>query len=144
MATTTKSDRFSAEEKEAMRDRAKELKAQASGSDGAAEVLAKIDEMPDEDKTLATSFHQLVHDVAPDLVPRTWYGMPAYATPGRDGKVVCFFQSAGKMRTRYNTIGFSDTASLDEGSMWPTSFALLRWNAINEKQLRALVKNAVG
>ncbi len=123
MATTTKSGRFSAEEKDAMRERAKELKAQASGSDGAAEILAKIDEMPDEDKTLATSFHQLVHDVAPDLVPRTWYGMPAYATPGRDGKVVSFFQSAAKMRTRYNTIGFSDTASLDEGSMWPTSFA---------------------
>lgn len=144
MATTTKSDRFSAEEKDAMRDRAKELKAQASGSDGEAEVLAKIDEMPDEDKSLATSFHQLVQNVAPDLVPRTWYGMPAYATPGRDGKVVCFFQSAEKMRTRYNTIGFSDTASLDEGSMWPTSFALLRWNALNEKQLRALVKDAVG
>jgi len=99
--------------------------------------------MPDEDRALPTSFPQLVHDVAPDLVHRTWYGMPAFGTPGRDGKVVCFFQSAAKMRTRYNTIGFSDIACLDEGSMWPTSFALLRWNATNEKQLRALVKSAV-
>jgi len=143
MATTTKSRCFSAPEKKAMRDRAKELKAQASGSDGEADVLAKIDEMPDEDKALATSFHQLVHGVAPDLVPRTWYGMPAYATPGRDGRVVCFFQGAAKMKTRYNSIGFSDTACLDEGSMWPTSFALLRWNASNEKQLRALVRKAI-
>ena len=126
-----------------MRDRAKELKARASESDGAAHVLAKIDEMPDEDKTLATSFHQLVQEVAPNLVPRTWYGMPAYATSGRSGTVVCFFQSAEKMRTRYNTVGFSDAAFLDDGSMWPTSFALLRWNSTIENKLRALVKRAV-
>ncbi len=126
-----------------MRERAKELKAQASGADGEAAILAKIEGMPDEDKALATSFHQLVRDVAPELVSRTWYGMPAYATAG-DGKVVCFFQSAAKMKTRYSTIGFSDTASLDDGSMWPTTFALLEWNASNEKQLRALVGKAVG
>ncbi|MEP7055530.1 MAG: hypothetical protein ABI912_09810 [Actinomycetota bacterium] len=143
MALTTKSAGFSADEKKAMRDRASELKAQASGSDGEADILAKIDEMPDEDGAMATSFHQLVRSVAPDLVPRTWYGMPAYATPGRDGKVVCFFQSAAKMKTRYNSIGFSDTARLDEGSMWSTSFALLTWNASNEKRLRAIVKKAV-
>jgi len=143
MTTTTKSGGFSAEESAAMKARAAELKAQAGGSDGEADVLAKINEMPDEDKALATCFHQLVHEVAPDLVPRTWYDMPAYATSGRSGKVVCFFQSASKMKTRYNTVGFSDSASLDEGSMWPTSFALQRWNATNDKELRALVKKAV-
>lgn len=126
-----------------MKDRAKELKAQASGSDGEADVLAKIDQMPGEDKALATCLHQLVHEVAPGLVPRTWYGMPAYATSGRSGKVVCFFQSAKKMKTRYNTVGFSDAASLDDGSMWPTSFSLLRWDSTVEKKLRALVKKAV-
>lgn len=126
-----------------MQDRANELRAQASGSDGEADVLAKIAEMPDEDKALATNFHQLVRAVAPNLVPRTWYGMPAYATPGRDGKVVCIFQGAAKMRARYNTIGFSDTASMDERSMWPTSFAPLRWNAVNAERLRTLVKRAV-
>ncbi len=143
MAASTKSSTFSADEKKAMRDRAKELKAQAGGSDGGADVLATIDAMPDEDGALAISFHQLVHDVAPDLVPRTWYGMPAYAAPGRDGKVVCFFQGATRMKTRYSSIGFSDTARLDEGSMWPTSFALLRCNASNEKRLSTLVGKAI-
>lgn len=144
MATTQKSDGLSADEKAAIRDSAKELQARANGSDGEADVLAKIDQMPDGDRTLARSFHQLVQTVAPDLISRTWYGMPAYATPGRDGTVVCFFQSAAKMKTRYNTIGFSDSALLDEGSMWPTSFALLTWNATNEKHLIALLKTAVG
>lgn len=143
MTTKTKPDSFSAAERAAMKDRAKELKAQASGSDSEADVLTKIDEMADEDKNLATMFHLLVQQTAPDLMPRTWYGMPAYATPGKNGKVICFFQSATRMRTRYNTIGFSDTASLDDGSMWPTSFALLQWNPTNEKNLRALVKKAV-
>lgn len=143
MTNTTKSGGFSAEESAAMKDRAKELKAQPGGSDGEADVLAKIDEMPDEDKALATHLHRLVHEVAPDLEARTWYGMPAYATPGKSGKVVCFFQSAGKMSTRYNVIGFSDTARLDDGAMWPTSFALLKWNPTVEKQLRALIGKAI-
>lgn len=136
-------DGFSAEEKAAVKERADELKAQAKGSDGEAEVLAKIAEMPPEDRSLATHFHELVHDVAPDLTPRTWYGMPAYATPGKSGKIICFFQSAAKMKTKFNTIGFSDSAALDNATMWPTSFAVLEWNTGNEKQLRALVKKAV-
>ncbi len=143
MTNTTKSGGFSAEESDAIKDRAKELKAQRGGSDGEADVLAKIDEMPDEDKALATHLHRLVHEVAPDLRARTWYGMPAYATPGKSGKVVCYFQSAGKMSTRYNVIGFSDSAGLDDGAMWPTSFALLKWDSTVEKRLRALMKAAV-
>lgn len=143
MSTKTKSGGFSAEESAAMKERAKELKAPTGGLEGEADVLAKIDEMPGPDKALAKGFHQLVHEVAPDLVPRTWYGMPAYATPGRSGKVVCFFQSAEKMKTRYNTVGFSDSASLDQGSMWPTAFALLRWNSAVEEELRALVERAI-
>ncbi len=115
MAATTKSDGFSAEESAAIKDRAQEVTAQAHGPDGAAAVT-KIDKMPDDDKALATRFHQLVREVAPDLVPRTWYGMPAYATSGRNGKVVCFFPTAAKMKTRYNTVGFSHAACLDEGS----------------------------
>ncbi len=142
MATKT-TDGFSAEEKAAMKERANELKAQAKGADGEAEVLAKIAEMPPQDRSLATHFHELVHDVAPDLTPRTWYGMPAYATPGKSGKIICFFQSAAKMKTRFNTIGFSDSAALDNATMWPTSFAVLEWKAGNEEQLRALVKKAV-
>lgn len=143
MSKTTPSGQFSAEEKAAMKDRARELKSTAGHSDGEADVLAAIKEMPDEDKAVATHFHQLVAEVAPDLVPRTWYGMPAYATPGKSGKVICFFQGATKMKTRYNTIGFSDTATLDEGSMWPTAFALQAWNATNNKKLSALVKKAI-
>ncbi len=143
MTTTTRSGRFSDEESAAMKDRATELKAQASGSDGEADVLAKIDQMPDDDKALATCLHQLVREVAPELVPRTWYGMPAYATSGRSGKVVCFFQSARKMKTRYSTVGFGDAASLDDGSMWPTSYALLSWDSAVEEKLRALVIKAV-
>jgi uncharacterized protein YdhG (YjbR/CyaY superfamily) len=143
MATKTTTDGFSAEEKAAIKERADELKAQAKGSEGEADVLAKIAEMPQQDRSLATHFHELVHDVAPDLTPRTWYGMPAYATPGKSGKIICFFQSAAKMKTRFNTIGFSDSAALDNATMWPTSFAVLEWNAGNEEQLRALVKKAV-
>lgn len=126
-----------------MKDRAKELKSPAGQGDGESDVLAAIDEMPDEDKEIATSFHELVHEIAPDLVSRTWYGMPAYATPGKKGKVICFFQGATKMKTRYNTVGFSDTASLDEGSMWPTAFALQTWNATNSKKLSALIKKSI-
>jgi len=105
MTTTTTSGGFSAQESAAIENRAKELKAQAGDSDGKAGVLSKIHAMPDEDEALATRFRQLVHELAPDLAPRTWYGMPAYATPGRSGKVTCRFQSAEKMKTRYNSIG---------------------------------------
>lgn len=143
MKTTTPSGGFSTAESAAMKDRAKELKAQAGESDGQGDVLAKIHEMPDEDQALATRFHQLVQEVAPNLAPRTWYGMPAYATSGKNGKVVCFFQSAGKMNTRYNVVGFSDTARLDDGSMWPTSFAIRSWDSTVEKTMRALVTKAV-
>jgi uncharacterized protein YdhG (YjbR/CyaY superfamily) len=143
MATKTTTEGFSALEKAAMKERAQELKAAAAGAEGEAAVLAKIAEMPGVDRTLAENFHALVGAVAPDLAPRTWYGMPAYARPGKNGKIICFFQSADKMKTRFNTIGFSDAAALDEGSMWATSFALLEWTADNEERLRALVKNAV-
>jgi uncharacterized protein YdhG (YjbR/CyaY superfamily) len=110
---------FTGEEKAAMRERAREVKAR--GKDGENDVLAKIAEMPEADRVMAERLHALIKDAAPDLAPRTWYGMPAYAT---DGKVVCFFQSAHKFKSRYATFGFSDKANLDEGAMWPTSFAL--------------------
>lgn len=143
MATKKSTGGFSAQEKTAMKQRADELKAQAKGADGKADVLAKIAEMPPQDRSLATHFHELVHEVAPDLTPRTWYGMPAYATPGKSGKIICFFQSAAKMKTRFSTIGFSDSAALDNATMWPTSFAVLEWNAFNDNEFRALVKKAV-
>jgi len=126
-----------------MKDRAMELKTRPGQRNGEADVLAAIEEMPDEDKDIATRFHQLVAEVAPDLVPRTWYGMPAYATPGKSGKVICFFQGATKMKTRYNTVGFSGSANLDDGSMWPTAFAVQTWNATNNIELSALVKKSI-
>jgi len=144
MATTRTTPGFSTQEKAAMKERANELKARARASDGEADVLAKIAAMPPEDQALATRFHELVHDVAPDLTPRTWYGMPAYATPGASGSIICFFQGAAKMATRFSTIGFSDAAALDDATMWPTSFALLEWTADNEQRLRALVARAAG
>src|SRR5262245_53314787 len=124
--TTKKSKGFTAEERAAMKERAKELKAEAgrgprAKKDGGADVLAKIAEMPASDRAMAKRLHAIVKASAPDLSPRTWYGMPAYA---KDGKVVCFFQSAEKFKSRYATFGFSDKANLDEGAMWPTSFAL--------------------
>jgi uncharacterized protein YdhG (YjbR/CyaY superfamily) len=135
---------FTAEERAAMKERARELKAEErAGKDRAAgekAVLAKIAEMPKPDRALAERFHSIVTSGAPELVPKTWYGMPAYA---RDGKVVCFFQSADKFKSRYATVGFSDTAKLDEGAMWPTSFALTELTAADEKKLAALVKKAV-
>ncbi|MEO6998897.1 MAG: hypothetical protein ABI112_12510 [Terracoccus sp.] len=142
MRNTTKTSTFSAEEKSAMKERAAEVKATAKGADGEAEVLGKIAAMAAEDRTIASKFHHMVREVAPELVPRTWYGMPAYATPGKSGKVICFFQDAGKFKARYATVGFSDTAALDEGSMWATTFAVLQWSADNEKRLRALVTTA--
>ena len=139
MTTTSKDTGFSAEEKAAMKERAKELKAQAKGAAGEKDILDKIADMPEEDRELAEALHALVKDVVPDVGMRTWYGMPAYC---RADKVVCFFQGAAKMGTRYNTVGFSDAASLDDGSLWPTSFAIASWNATNEKKIRALVKKA--
>jgi uncharacterized protein YdhG (YjbR/CyaY superfamily) len=142
--TTKKSEGFTADERAAMKERAKELKAEARrGKDKAAgesDVLAKIAEMPAADRAMATRLHAIVKDSAPALSPKTWYGMPAYAM---DGKVVCYFQSAAKFKSRYATFGFSDTANLDEGAMWPTSFALKELTAADEKRIAALVRKAV-
>jgi len=131
----TTSKGFTAEERAAMRERAKELKSEASEAD----VLAKIKEMPKADRVIAERIHTIVRDVAPGLQPRTWYGMPAYA---KDGKVVCFFQSAAKFKARYATFGFNDAAALDKGEMWPTSFAVKTLDDAGERKLRTLVKQA--
>ncbi|HVO71807.1 MAG TPA: DUF1801 domain-containing protein [Aggregatilineaceae bacterium] len=131
---------FTDEEKAAMRERAKELKAEAKKADGESDVLAKIAEMPEPDRAMARRLHEIIKANAPALSPKTWYGMPAYA---KDGKVVCFFQSAHKFNARYATFGFNDTANLDEGAMWPTSFALKELTATEETRIVALVKKAV-
>jgi uncharacterized protein YdhG (YjbR/CyaY superfamily) len=141
-----KSKGFTKEERAAMRERAKELKtaarrgARGGKADGESDVLEKIAEMPKSDRVIAERLHALIKATAPGLSPRTWYGMPAYA---KDGKVVCFFQSAHKFKARYATIGFSDEANLDKGAMWPTSFALKKLTAAEEKKIGALVKKAV-
>jgi uncharacterized protein YdhG (YjbR/CyaY superfamily) len=135
-----KSERFTAEEREAMRERAREQKAEAQRADGERAVLAKIAEMPQPDRAMAERLHEIVKASAPELSPKTWYGMPAYA---KDGKVVCFFQSAKKFNSRYATFGFSDKANLDEGAMWATSFALKELTDTEEAKLGALVKRAV-
>ena len=137
-STTKKAKRFTDEERAAMKERAQELKADKANGESA--VLAKIAEMPEPDRTMATQFHALIKASAPALSPKTWYGMPAYA---KDGKVVCFFQSAHKFNARYATFGFNDTANLDEGAMWPTAFALKELTAIEEARISALVKKAV-
>jgi uncharacterized protein YdhG (YjbR/CyaY superfamily) len=139
------SEGFTDEERAAMRERAQELKAARRGSragkaDGESDVLAKIAEMPGPDRAIAERLHAIVKASAPALSSRTWYGMPAYA---KDGKVVCFFQSAQKFKTRYATFGFSDKANLDEGAMWPTSFALKELTTAEEARIRALLKKAV-
>src|SRR5437870_3041930 len=137
---------FTDEERAAMKERARELKAaarrrpRAGKADGESDVLAKIAEMPGPDRALAERLHAIIKASAPALSPRTWYGMPAYA---RDGNVVCFFQSAQKFKTRYATIGFSDKANLDEGDMWPTAFALKELTAAVETRIGALVKKVV-
>src|ERR671914_1205282 len=136
-----KSERFTAEERAAMRERAKEQKAEEQKADGERAVLAKIAEMPETDRAMAERLHEIVKASAPELSPKTWYGMPAYAN--KDGKVVCYFQSAEKFNSRYATFGFSDQANLDEGEMWPTSFALKKLTASDEKKIGALVKKAV-
>jgi uncharacterized protein YdhG (YjbR/CyaY superfamily) len=131
---------FTAEERAAMKERAQELKAEARRADGESAVLAKIAEMQGPDRAMAERLHAIVKASAPVLSPKTWYGMPAYA---KDGKVVCFFQSAQKFQSRYATFGFSDEANLDEGAMWPTSFALKELTAVEEARVGALVKKAV-
>ena len=136
------SKRFTDEERAAMRERSRELKAPArrGESDGESEVLAKIAEMPEADRLKAERVHAIVKANAPTLLPRTWYGMPAYA---KDGNVVCFFQSGHKFKSRYATLGFNDRANLDEGAMWPTAFALKELSAAEEARIVALVKKAV-
>ena len=138
------SDGFTAEERAAMKERARELKAEARANKdkaaGESDVLAKIAEMPEPDRAIAERIHAIIKASAPALSPKTWYGMPAYA---RDGKVVCFFQSADKFKARYATFGFNDTANLDEGAMWATSFALKELTATEEATISALVKKAV-
>ena len=129
---------FTAEEKAAMRARARELKENA---DGESAVRAAIAAMPPRDRAIAKRLHELIKAVAPDLSPKTWYGMPAYA---KDGKVVCFFRNAGKFKERYAMFGFNDSAKLDKGSMWPIAFALTKLTATDEAKIRALVKKAVG
>ena len=142
---TQKSKGFTDEEKAAMKERAKELKAEARAEKdkaaGESDVLAKIAEMQGSDRAMAERLHAIIKASAPTLSPKTWYGMPAYAD--QDGKVVCFFQAAQKFNTRYATFGFQDTANLDEGAMWPTSFALKELTAAEEAKIAALVKKAV-
>jgi uncharacterized protein YdhG (YjbR/CyaY superfamily) len=136
----TKKETFTKEERAAMRERAKELKAARGKADGEADGREKIAEMPAADRAIADRIHAIVQAAAPELSPRTWYGMPAYA---KDGKVVCFFQSAQKFKSRYATLGFSDRANLDDGPMWPTSFAVKELTPAQEKRIAALVKQAV-
>ena len=140
MTTKKKSSGFSAEEKAAMKERAKELKAQKTKEDGKKAVLAQIAKMKGSDKTMAKKIDAIVMNAAPDLVPRTWYGMPAYT---KDEKVVCFFKAAGKFNTRYAEFGFNESSKLDQGSMWPTAFALTKLAPAEEKKIAALVKKAV-
>ena len=131
---------FTAQERAAMRERAKELKAAQSKADGASDCLAKIAEMQGSDRMMAERLHALITGSAPDLAPKTWYGMPAYA---KEGTIICFFKSARKFATRYATLDFSDKAHLDEGTMWPTDFALTELTADEEARITALVKRAV-
>jgi uncharacterized protein YdhG (YjbR/CyaY superfamily) len=144
-STTKKAKGFTDQERAAMKERAKELKAEARANkkkeEGERDVFAKIAEMPEPDRAMAERLHKIITESAPDLWPKTWYGMPAYA---RDGKeVVCFFQSAAKFNSQYATFGFSDKANLDEGAMWPTSFALKELTATEEARIVALVKKAL-
>jgi uncharacterized protein YdhG (YjbR/CyaY superfamily) len=138
--TSTSSKGFTAEERAAMKERARELKAEAAKADGEKTLLAKIGEMTGADRAMATRLHAIITAAAPALLPTTWYGMPAYA---KDGKIVCFFQPAAKFKSRYSTFGFNEDAHLDQGAMWPTSWALTELTAAEEKKITALVKKAV-
>jgi hypothetical protein len=145
-ATDKSSEGWTDEERAAMKERAKELKtagrrgSRAGKADGERAVLAKLAEMPEPDRAMGERLHAIIKASAPDLSPRTWYGMPAYA---KDGKVVCYFTPASKFKERYATFGFNDVANLDEGTMWPTSFALTELTAADEARIAALVKKAV-
>jgi uncharacterized protein YdhG (YjbR/CyaY superfamily) len=146
-AANKKSNGLTAEERAAMKERAHELKAEArrgrrkkGKTDGESDVLAKIAEMPAPDRAMAKRLHAIIKETAPELAPRTWYGMPAYA---KEGKVVCYFTAASKFKQRYATFGFNDSANLDEGNMWPTSFALKELTPAEEKRIAAQVKKAV-
>ena|SRR5215207_3393360 len=145
--TCTQASGFTDEERAAMKERARELKAEAgrgrrsSKANGEADLRAKIAEMPASDRSMAERLHEIIMANAPTLTPKTWYGMSAYA---KDGKVICFFQSADKFKARYATFGFNEDAKLDDGDMWPTSFALLELTAAAEKTITALVRKAVG
>ncbi len=139
--STTATGKFTDEERAAMRERNRELKAEADKADWEKEVLAKIADMPEPDRVMGERIHAIVKANAPALSPKTWYGMPAYAN--NEGKVVCFFKAADKFKSRYATFGFEETANLDEGAMWPTSFALKELTAADEARIAALVKKAV-
>ena len=139
-ATKKRYEGFTDEEKAAIMDRVQERKIAARQAEGESDLLAKIAELPEPDRAMAKRVHAIVKASAPALSPTTWYGMPAYA---KDGKVVCFFQSAQKFKTRYATLGFSDRANLDEGGMWPNAFALMKLTAADEARIGALVKKAV-
>ena len=141
MAESKKAGAFTEEERDAMKERAKETRRASRRPTASSDLLAKIAEMGDADRAMAERIHAIVTETAPELAPKTWYGQPAYA---KDGKVVVFFQAASKFKTRYATLGFSEDANLDDGSMWPTSFALASLTAADEKRIAELVKKAVG
>jgi uncharacterized protein YdhG (YjbR/CyaY superfamily) len=138
---STTSKGFSADERAAMKERARELKAEREGAEGESAVQAAIAKMPPSDRAMAKRLHTIIKDSAPDLSPKTWYGMPAYAN--KDGKVVCFFRDAAKFKERYAMLGFNDSANLDKGTMWPIAFALKELTAADEKTIAAMVKKAV-
>ena len=139
-AARNSSTRFTAEERAAMKERARELKAASNEAEAEQDVLAAIAKMPGSDRAMAKRLHTIIKDSAPGLSPKTWYGMPAYA---KDGKVVCFFRGADKFKERYAMFGFNDSANLDKGAMWPVAFALTELTAADEKKIAALVKKAV-
>lgn len=141
----TNSGGFSAEERAAMKERAREMKAEARASknraEGEKDLLSKIADMPEPERAMAARLHEIITDAAPDLMPKTWYGMPAYA---RQDKIVCFYQGAKKFDTRYGTLGFNDSANLDDGNMWPVAYALKALTPAEEEKIRALIIRAVG
>ncbi len=144
-STKKSGEGFTAEEKAAMKERARELRAEARAGrnreEGEKAVLAAIAQMKESDRAMARRIHEIITDNAPDLMPKTWYGMPAYAN--KDGKVICFYQAASKFNVRYATLGFQHDANLDDGNMWPTGFALIKLTAAEEARIKALVKKAV-
>jgi uncharacterized protein YdhG (YjbR/CyaY superfamily) len=143
MAEKKTTSNFTAAERQAMKDRVKEAKLAKSGKSDLEMFIEKVNEMPAGERVIAQRIHELVTKNAPDLVAKTWYGMPAFFTPGKTGKVIIFFQNAGKFKTRFSTLGFSEHANLDEGSMWPTSYALLKLTPKVETQIKALIKQSV-